>query len=164
MILFKWNSKKTKLIFGDRKQNSGCLCECGVLARKENEGIFWSDECVLLLDLGFVIRIYGLPRWLSAKNLSANAGDKGLIPGLGRSPGVGNGNPPKIITGKIPWTEEPGRLQSMGLQSRTQLSTHAAPRKFSESFELYSYDVFIVLLMSYVNRYLVIQLKYGTCS
>ena len=29
MILFKWNSKKTKLIFGDRKQNSGCLCECG---------------------------------------------------------------------------------------------------------------------------------------
>ena len=23
---------------------------------------------------------------------------------------------------KIPWTEEPGRLQSMGLQSQTQLS------------------------------------------
>ena len=27
------------------------------------------------------------------KNLSANAGDVGLIPGLGRSPGEGNGNP-----------------------------------------------------------------------
>ena len=27
------------------------------------------------------------------KNQSANAGDLGLIPGLGRSPGVGNGNP-----------------------------------------------------------------------
>ena len=26
------------------------------------------------------------------KNLSANAGDLGLIPGLGRSPGEGNGN------------------------------------------------------------------------
>ena len=26
------------------------------------------------------------------KNLSANAGDMGLIPGLGRSPGEGNGN------------------------------------------------------------------------
>ena len=26
------------------------------------------------------------------KNLSANAGDMGLIPGLGRSPGGGNGN------------------------------------------------------------------------
>ena len=27
------------------------------------------------------------------KNLPANAGDLGLIPGLGRSPGEGNGNP-----------------------------------------------------------------------
>ena len=27
------------------------------------------------------------------KNLLANAGDMGLIPGLGRSPGEGNGNP-----------------------------------------------------------------------
>ena len=27
------------------------------------------------------------------KNLPANAGDTGLIPGLGRSPGKGNGNP-----------------------------------------------------------------------
>ena len=27
------------------------------------------------------------------KNLPANAGDAGLIPGLGRSPGEGNGNP-----------------------------------------------------------------------
>ena len=27
------------------------------------------------------------------KNLSTNAGDVGLIPGLGRSPGGGNGNP-----------------------------------------------------------------------
>ena len=28
-----------------------------------------------------------------AKNLPANAGDVGLIPGLGRSPGEGSGNP-----------------------------------------------------------------------
>ena len=27
-----------------------------------------------------------------------------------------------ILAWKIPWTEEPGRLQSTGLQSRTQLS------------------------------------------
>ena len=31
--------------------------------------------------------------WLSGKNLSTNAGDTSLIPGLGRSPGEGNGNP-----------------------------------------------------------------------
>ena len=30
-----------------------------------------------------------------------------------------------ILAGKIPWTEEPGGPQSMGSQSRTQLSVHA---------------------------------------
>ena len=29
------------------------------------------------------------------KNLPANTGESGLIPGLGRSPGGGNGNPPQ---------------------------------------------------------------------
>ena len=28
--------------------------------------------------------------------------------------GEGNGNPPSTLAWKIPWTEEPGRLQSMG--------------------------------------------------
>jgi len=28
----------------------------------------------------------------------------------------------RTIASKIPWTEEPGRLQSTGLQSRTRLS------------------------------------------
>ena len=39
----------------------------------------------------------------------ANARDtreEGLIPGLGRSPGRGNGNP-EYFLGKVPWTEEP---------------------------------------------------------
>ena len=48
------------------------------------------------------------------KNLPVNAGDArdtGLIPGRGRSPGVGNGNPLQYT-----WTGEPGALQSMRLQ------------------------------------------------
>ena len=48
------------------------------------------------------------------KNLLANAGDGSSIPGTGRSPGAGNGNPLSILTWKILWTEEPGGLQSMG--------------------------------------------------
>jgi len=32
-------------------------------------------------------------RWLSSKEFAHNAGDAGLIPGLGRSFGEGNGNP-----------------------------------------------------------------------
>ena len=35
----------------------------------------------------------GFPAGAVVKNLSVNAGDAGLIPGLGRSPGEGNGNP-----------------------------------------------------------------------
>ena len=35
----------------------------------------------------------GFPRGLVVKNLPANAGDLGLIPGSGRSLGEGNGNP-----------------------------------------------------------------------
>ena len=35
----------------------------------------------------------GFPGGLVVKNLPANTGDAGLIPGSGRSPGGGNGNP-----------------------------------------------------------------------
>ena len=34
-----------------------------------------------------------LPGGSVVKNLPANAGDEGLIPGSGRAPGKGNGNP-----------------------------------------------------------------------
>ena len=35
----------------------------------------------------------GLPWWLSGKESAYNSGDPGLSPGLGKSPGEGNGNP-----------------------------------------------------------------------
>ena len=50
------------------------------------------------------------------KASACNMGDLGSISGLGRSPGEGNGNPLQYPAGKIPWTEKPGRLQSMGSQ------------------------------------------------
>ena len=59
------------------------------------------------------------------KNPPVNAGDTvdvGLIPGLERCPSVGNGIHSSVLAWKIPWTEEPGRLQSMGSQSQTRLS------------------------------------------
>ena len=37
--------------------------------------------------------IMGFPGGSAVKNPSANVGDMGLIPGWGRSPGEGNGNP-----------------------------------------------------------------------
>ena len=51
---------------------------------------------------------------LVVKNPPAGAGDEGSIPGSGRSPGEGNGNPSSILAWEIPWTEEFGGLQSIG--------------------------------------------------
>ena len=53
---------------------------------------------------------------LAVKNPLATARDTGSAPGLGRSPGGGHGNPPSVLAWRIPWTEEPGRIQSMGSQ------------------------------------------------
>ena len=53
------------------------------------------------------------------KDLPANAGstrDIGLIPGSGRSPGGGNGNPFQCCCLENPLTKEPGRLSSKQLQ------------------------------------------------
>ena len=56
-------------------------------------------------------------------NTPANSGDTSSILGSGRSPGKENGNPLQYSCLGIPWTEKPGRLQSMGSQkSQTQLS------------------------------------------
>ena len=49
------------------------------------------------------------------KESTCNVGDWGSVPGLGRSPGEGNGTQPSILAWKTPWTEELGGLQSMGL-------------------------------------------------
>ena len=44
------------------------------------------------------------------KNLPAKAGGAGSIPGSGRPPGEGNGNPVQYSCLEIPWTEELGGL------------------------------------------------------
>ena len=49
----------------------------------------------------------GLPWWLSSKESTCNAGDAGdagSIPGLGRSPGEGNGYHFSILAWEILWT------------------------------------------------------------
>ena len=45
---------------------------------------------------------------------TGDARDSGLIPESGRSPGVGTYS--SLLAWRIPWTEEPGGLQSMGTQ------------------------------------------------
>ena len=56
---------------------------------------------------------------LEVKNPPANTGDirdMGSIPGLGRFPREDVATHSSILTWKIPWIEEPGRLQSIWSQ------------------------------------------------
>ena len=59
------------------------------------------------------------------KESACSAGDLGSIPRSGRCPGEGNGNHSSILAWRIPWTEEPGELQSMGLQRAGHEETQA---------------------------------------
>ena len=63
----------------------------------------------------------GTSGWWGWSPGEENASERGiidtdLIPGLGRLPRGGHSNPLQYSCLKIPWTEKPGGLQSMGSQ------------------------------------------------
>ena len=58
------------------------------------------------------------PGGSDGKESARYAGDLGSIPGLGRSPGRGHGNPQVFLPEESPRTEEPGGVA----KSHTQLS------------------------------------------
>ena len=75
----------------------------------------------LFLNLASSNRIVYFPGSSDGKASACNAGDLGSIPGF--DPWVGKilwrrawQATPVFLPGESPWTEEPGRLQSMGLQ------------------------------------------------
>ena len=70
------------------KKNSIVSWEYKMLLRG---GVIWLESCVCVcVD---VLMPTGFPGGSEVKASACNAGDIGLIPGLGRSPGEGNGNP-----------------------------------------------------------------------
>ena len=80
------------------------------MAKKEKK----SESCELF---GFLVHVKGFPSGSAGKNLLAKAGDTGdmgSIFRLGRSLEEGMATHSKIIVWRIPWTVEPGRLQSTG--------------------------------------------------
>ena len=52
----------------------------------------------------------------AGKESACNAGDLGLIHGLGSSSGEERATHSSMLTWRIPWTEEPGGLQFKGSQ------------------------------------------------
>ena len=73
------------------------------------------------------------------KNFPANVGDAGLIPGLGRSLGGGNGYPLQYSCLENS-TEEPSGLQSMALQTSdmTEATWHACMQVYTHVWNVRS--------------------------
>ena len=118
-----------KVFFVLVKNVWGCVCEReGGGQLEDNHQGLWGFTC-----------------GSAVKKPPPNAGDAGSIPGLGRCPGEGNGK------WKIPWTEEPGGLQSMRLKKRVrhdlatskeeQLDLEGAGRRFHVVFCISIWEV-----------------------
>ena len=63
-----------------------------------------------------IVLYIGFPSGSDGKESACNVGDLGSIPGSGRSLENEMATHSSILAWKIPWAEEPSRLQSMGLQ------------------------------------------------
>ena len=91
------------------------------------EGLFLSFSVTVLRFIHAVARINGSLPFIPA-SFHHRQGDSGSIPGRGRFPGEGNGNP--LLQSSClgnPMTEEPGGLASLGSQkSQTQLIDQTA--------------------------------------
>ena len=73
-------------------------------------GLFlYGPGCAVTIFMGF-------PIGSVVKNLPTNEGNVGLSPRLGRSLEKEMATHSSILAWRIPWTEEPGGLQSMGSQ------------------------------------------------
>ena len=86
------------------------------------------NKVVVITDaisgLGKGKRASGFPDSSVVKNLPANAGDSGSIPGSGRCPAEGNGNPLQYPCLGNPLDRGTWWATVYGLQSRTRLSMH----------------------------------------
>ena len=99
----------------------------------------------------------GLPGGSGSEESACNAGDLGSIPGSGRSPGEGNGYP---LAWSIPWTEEPGGLQSMGSQRvrHDRATKHACIPLRGESYS------FLLNSPCWVNHSVSLDYSYLICK
>ena len=79
----------------------------------------------LNLCLSCLENIYGFPGGSNGKESACIAGDSSSIPRSGRSLEKGMAAHSSILAWRIPWTEEPGGLQSLGSQLvTTERLTH----------------------------------------
>ena len=100
--------------------------------RTSNRSWWWPSILVIFkLEVG----TEGLRLWLSGKESTCQAGDVGSVPGSGRSPGEGNGNPLEYSGLENPMDR--GAWQATApkvTKSRTWLSDEQAGREWELTF------------------------------
>ena len=113
----------------------GCPRKLPVFLRSNSDKNHQAIKLNVMVINIYLHLTYEFPGGSDGKASAYNVGDPGLIPGLGRSPGEGSGNPlqysykyraltdcatgashSSILAWRIPRMEEPGRLQSIGSQ------------------------------------------------
>ena len=91
-----------------------------------NQGYLYGF-CILIKKIFLAHTFWASQVVLVVKNQPANTGDArdwSLIPGSGRSLEEEMATHSKIPAGRIPWTEDPDGLQSMGLQRVGRIWAH----------------------------------------
>ena len=121
----KWQPTPVFLPGKFHRQRS--LAGCSPWGHKESD----MTECIVFwqhcFSPGIFLRcLLGFPGGSDDKASACNAGDPGSIPGLGRSPGEGNGNPLQYSYLGNPMDRGAWRAAVHGVtKSRTWLSEHA---------------------------------------
>ena len=103
------------------KHTSCCLCGAGPPPCPETSppGLPRCDPTTGILSVSVKARVQaelGFPGGSAKKSLPASAGHTGSIPGMGRSPGGGHGNPIQYSCLDIPMDRGAWRAKSMGSQ------------------------------------------------
>ena len=125
-ISFAGHLKTTVLLVVEKNTQISCILEGGWRAMIQTQSHHIVTRNYLQRTDAVTYREFVLlrPQWLRGKESSFNPGDTRSIPGSGRSPGEGNSNQLQYSYLGNLLTEEPGGLQSMGLQkSQTQQTT-----------------------------------------
>ena len=91
----------------------------------------WILQCLVTWVLcetiiGDSFTVWSIPGGSDSKESTCNAGDLGSIPGSGRSPGEGNGNPLQHSCWRTPWTEATvrGGLKESDITKQLTLTTY----------------------------------------
>ena len=81
--------------------------------------------CPICLSRGAPLVAQSVKNPRAVQETACNVIDQGSVPGSGRSPQGGNGNPLQCSSWGIPWAEEPGGYSAWGCKGRPRRSSPA---------------------------------------